>query len=778
MTEQQMPFERIVAGWFADAGSDAAATAPDAALDRILETTRTTRPRPRVWAVLAEPTMRLGVRRAAVGVPNRRLILVLAAALLLAALAAAAVGAGLLLNRHPTDTAADWPGFRGAADHAGIGTQGPVGRPKLAWQFHAGGEVLDVAVAGDRVFFVAGDGHLYAVDRERGFLVWSVAVGDAPLTGPYAADGQLYVIDAAGHVRAFDQRDGRSAWTSTALDPGASRLIKAGGTLYFGTQNAAVVALDGATGAERWRLLIPGATAVNTPAFADGLVYAGTVGGGYVAIDATSHRIVWTADTGTDVTGTAGVADGIAFIGSGTEATSGTLRAFDARTGQPRWTAADPLLQFPAVADGVAYTSTSFGRVEAIDTSSGATKWRIQLTGEVRAPVVSGGIVYLFAGNEHRVYAVDAATGGMLWHFDVDGYGRCCIAVARGAVYVGLDDGSVYAIGGDGTSVSPVPFESTAPTPSAPATATASESAPPTRTALPTVATVDRTTDLRGRGFQPACQIAIDPTGRIWAPEAETGKIAIFGPDGTLGTEWSAPADSAGPFDFTRDNGDGYGTLAFAEDGSFYVLDVGNKRVQAFDASRRFLRAWGDFGDRPAEYIDPVGIAVAPDGTVWVLDDRRSVVEHYRPDGTVIGSFDPFAADPFNDGANSLAIDSHGNLYVSMFGPAAILVFDPTGKPLRTVGEGIFHEQAGDMAIDAAGRIFVTQGPDRGTAPGVLVFDADGALIGGFGPEGTGDGQLAFPGGLALDGKGGLYVEDTLPASARLLHVEIRPPAR
>jgi hypothetical protein len=41
--------------------------------------------------------------------------------------------------------------------------------------------------------------------------------------------------------------------------------------------------------------------------------------------------------------------------------------------------------------------------------------------------------------------------------------------------------------------------------------------------------------------------------------------------------------------------------------------------------------------------------------------------------------------------------------------------------------------------------------------------------MGGFGPMGDGAGQLVFPAGIALDGKGGVYVEDSLPESARLI---------
>jgi len=770
MTEQQLPLERLVAGWMADE----AAGAPEPLLEKILATTGRSRPRPRWWAMLTEAPMRSARTRVAVGLPNRGFVYAALIALLLAGLAALAVGASILLNRPGPADAADWSGFRGNADHAGVGLEGPTGNPVLGWQFHATGAVLEVAIVGDRVFFAADDGRLFALSRNGGVTHWAVAVPNPPLGGPYGADGRLYVTDANGVLSAFDQSDGHRIWSTTTAYTIPSRMISAGGTVYFGTGDGFLVAVDAATGIERWRVQPPGATLVNAPAFGNGLVYAGTVGAGYVAIDPASQRVVWRGDTSDDVTGTASVADGIAYIGAGATATSGKLRAFDAVTGQLRWTAEDELLSLPTVADGVAFSSTTTGLVAALDTATGTVKWRIHFPGEVRAAVVASGIVYLFAGSERRLYAVEAATGNLLWQFDAPATGNCCIAVARGAVYVGLQDGSVLSIVGDRGSVSPQPFPSLAASPAP----TTPPSIGPSPTSVPSLAKVTWSTDLRRMAFAPVCQIAVDPTtGRIWAPEAGSDKIAVFEPDGTFVEEWGGSGSGPGQFDFSRGNGDGYGTLAFAKDGSFFVLDVGNRRVQHFDAKRTYLGEWGGFGDRPGQFTDPVGIAVAADGSVWVLDDIRSVVEQYTPDGNVIDSFDPFAQQPINKGANSLAIDGHGNLYVSSVAPSKVLVFDAKGTPLRTVGEGQFSEQAGNMSIDADGRLFVAQGPERGSALGILTFAPDGSLIGGFGPVGVEAGQLVFPGGIALDGKGGIYIEDSDFGSTRLIRLELLPPA-
>lgn len=765
---QQMPLERMLAGWMADEATGA----PDAALEQILDTTRRSTPRPRIWALAAEPTMRRRTARAAVGLSNRGLVLGLAAALVLAALAALAIGASILLTPQPTPATGDWPGFRGGVDRAGTGLTGPAGNPILAWTYRAQGGVLEVAIVGDRVYFASDDGTVHAVSRDRGVEAWTATIPNGPLTGPFAGDGRLYLSDGDGRFHALAQDDGRVLWTSATTYSTPSRAIGVNGTLYFGTDDGSVVALDGASGSERWRVRPPGATHVDAPAFGDGRLFAGTAGGGFVAIDTATQAIVWTADPGTERTGTATVADGIAYIGANAQESSGSLHAFAASSGQPLWAASEPQLQFPDVADGVAYSASTTGVVIAIDTATGATRWRIELGGAARAPVVVDGVVYVDVGDRHLVFAIDAATGDLRWQFPIDGDDNCCLAVTKGMVFVGMRTGAVQAIAGDGTALAR-PRPTTGPTSTPAPTARPSVGTSPTP--LPMLASVDWTTDLRDRNVAPICQIAIDPSGRIWAPEANGDKVAIFGPGGTLLVEWGSSGTGPGQFDFTRANRDGYGTLAFAKDGSFFVLDVGNRRIQRFDASRRFVTQWGTFGSRLGQYQDPVGIAVGPDGTVWVLDDVRSVVEHYTAEGRVLGSFDPFATVPVNGGANSLMIDAEGNLFVTIVDPFKVAVFDPGGTFLRFIGDGSFSEQPTHMAMDVGRRLYVTQGAGRGAAPGVLVFDMDGTLVGGFGPLGTGIGQVLFPAGIAVDARGGLIVEDSMPESARLIRFVLTP---
>ena len=251
----------------------------------------------------------------------------------------------------------DWLGFHGDASRAGLAGSGPTGHPTLNWQYRAKAAVPNnISIVGDQVSFASDDGTVYALDRATGAERWVVAVGSAPLVGPFAADGRLYFLNGAGAAIALDASDGHTVWTSTTSYDGPSQLAVDHGTLYFGTSDGLLVAIDGATGAERWNLKpSPSTRRVHTPSVAGGRIFAGTEGGGYVAVDAATHAVAWIGDLGGADTGTAGVADGIAFIGTSADQQTGHLRAFDARTGTPRWTADQPLLQFPTVANDTAY---------------------------------------------------------------------------------------------------------------------------------------------------------------------------------------------------------------------------------------------------------------------------------------------------------------------------------------------------------------------------------------------------------------------------------------
>ena len=181
--------------------------------------------------------------------------------------------------------------------------------------------------------------------------------------------------------------------------------------------------------------------------------------------------------------------------------------------------------------------------------------------------------------------------------------------------------------------------------------------------------------------------MALDSEGRLWVADTGNSRFAIFDPDGTFIEYWEHRG--TGPGEFILQLNGGLGQIAFAPDGSFYVLDVGNHRVEHFDQQRKFIKSWGSFGSGAGEFIAPGGLAVDAHGVVYVQDSVRGVIESYDKDGRVLGSIDDDPSSPAGSNtANSLAIDEQGNYYVSDCCSAGNQVqkLDPTGALLMTYG--------------------------------------------------------------------------------------------
>ena len=73
-----------------------------------------------------------------------------------------------------------------------------------------------------------------------------------------------------------------------------------------------------------------------------------------------------------------------------------------------------------------------------------------------------------------------------------------------------------------------------------------------------------------------------------------------------------------------------------------YVADTGNKRIAVFDADGNFLTDFGSQGFEPGQFDEPVGVAVGDDGTVYVADTWNQRVQTFTPSQDGL-SFSPLA---------------------------------------------------------------------------------------------------------------------------------------
>lgn len=277
---------------------------------------------------------------------------------------------------------------------------------------------------------------------------------------------------------------------------------------------------------------------------------------------------------------------------------------------------------------------------------------------------------------------------------------------------------------------------------------------------------------------------------------------------------WGTQGSSPGQFSWPRG-------IAVSSDGFVYVADSQNHRVQKFTTDGQFVTAWGTFGGcpemtpPPATFCEPWGVAVGPDGTVYVADTWAHRVQHFTSDGHFLsqwGFFSQYSADRRPGafyGPRALTVGPDGTVYVADTGDKRVQVFGPQGQFLREWGgggsaPGQLDEPVG-LALDPDGRVLVAdtwnhrvqvlepdgwpvlQWPIAGwnnpaaeekpylavdaegrvyvTDPGhyrVLVFDRQGNYLYGFGQFGFDWASFGLPTGIALGPDGALYVTDAV----------------
>ncbi|MFF2519132.1 PQQ-binding-like beta-propeller repeat protein [Streptomyces sp. NPDC058086] len=278
---------------------------------------------------------------------------------------------------------------------------------------------------------------------------WQYFTGSAIFSRPAVADGTVYINSGDGNVYAIDANGGWLKWRTTIsgiLGSGESSPAVADGSVYVGSKDGRLYALDTSNGAVRWQPSISSSPIESSPTVADGTVYIGTREGKVYAIDATTHLVRWSRSTGDVVTSSPAVANGVVYVGSW----DGKVYAFNADTGKPRWQylTGGRVESSPAVAGGTVYIGSDDAKVYAINADTGEFLWRSYDTGSraiESSPAVADGAVYV-GSDDGKVYAISTSTHRVLWSHPTGDIVKSSPAVANGVVYVGSNDGKVYAL--------------------------------------------------------------------------------------------------------------------------------------------------------------------------------------------------------------------------------------------------------------------------------------------------------------------------------------------
>jgi uncharacterized protein (TIGR03663 family) len=153
--------------------------------------------------------------------------------------------------------------------------------------------------------------------------------------------------------------------------------------------------------------------------------------------------------------------------------------------------------------------------------------------------------------------------------------------------------------------------------------------------------------------------------------------------------------------------------VAVGPDGRVYVSEGRANRVTVFNADGTIGAAWGRAGAGDGEFNEPWGIAVGPTGEVYVADTWNHRIQKFSGDGRFLTAWggladvnnrDPQSAPGRFWGPRSIGIGRDGLIYVTDTGNKRIQVFDANGQYVRMFGSagaepGQFNEPVG-LAID------------------------------------------------------------------------------
>jgi hypothetical protein len=199
--------------------------------------------------------------------------------------------------------------------------------------------------------------------------------------------------------------------------------------------------------------------------------------------------------------------------------------------------------------------------------------------------------------------------------------------------------------------------------------------------------------------------------------------------------------------------------IAVGPNGDVYVADAGNNRIQKFNANGTFLRQWirGD-GDNDTTHHDlknPRGVAADRLGYVYVVDTGNRQVQKFYDDGTNIQWRSTYDKTTNRFGTiNGAAVTGNLDLYVSGYdtlGYGWVWLFLPNDTTYLARWS---VDPPGGVAVDNSGWVYF---------PGTMtnyIYYINGNNQGAFSPTDTLY-QFKGPYGVAVDDSANLFITDS-----------------
>ncbi|BBH22131.1 hypothetical protein Back11_34760 [Paenibacillus baekrokdamisoli] len=253
--------------------------------------------------------------------------------------------------------------------------------------------------------------------------------------------------------------------------------------------------------------------------------------------------------------------------------------------------------------------------------------------------------------------------------------------------------------------------------------------------------------------------VAVDGAGNVYVADTDNNRIqkrdAATGAWSVLNTNAGGPGSGLGEFDHPR-------AVAVDGEGNVYVADTDNNRIQKLDVSAGLPGEWKTIGNQ-VSFNHPKGVAVDSADNVYVADTDNNLIRKLEAASNTWIYYTGFSFP------RAVAVDGNGNVYVVDSANYRIMKLDvsegATGNwDWISGGKGNLPGQLNSpssIAIDRDGNLYVADTQNNRVQKRDATSEAWSDWKKSDGRSGNGPGEFNQPYGVAVDGKGNVYVTDT-----------------
>lgn len=374
-------------------------------------------------------------------------------------------------------TGSDWMTLGGSAAHQGKGDSLCKAPLRLGWLKNIGANIYmcSPVVAGGKVFIASvdenllGEGGVYALDAEKGILLWKYKVRNSIKNTIAVDNGYVLAQDAEGWLYAINADTGKLCWEKKMNVKGLPALVEgltaAEGIVYAGTGKG-MVALRITDGKMLWQNQDweQGEGTTTTLALGQQVLVGGAQWRALYANDARTGKLLWqrTANGLSNRGASAAMYDGLLYIIS-----SKSLFIIRSRNGEVVVRRELPynvdVTSTPLVTDRCIVFGSADAGLLAVDKETLELKWNFKTQDALvytvpytrspvatveTSPVWAGGTVWVGASDGY-FYGLDPETGRAVWKFATGAPVFSSVAVSGNTLFGADFSGNVYAFPAD-----------------------------------------------------------------------------------------------------------------------------------------------------------------------------------------------------------------------------------------------------------------------------------------------------------------------------------------